>query len=74
MQNYHIKHHENHWDLTKEGADRASFAADTKEECLKRTEEFMADKTGSVKIHGLDGRIQEERTYPRSADPRKSPG
>jgi hypothetical protein len=28
----------------------------------------------SVRIHKLDGRIQEERTYPRSADPPRSKG
>jgi hypothetical protein len=28
----------------------------------------------SVRIHKLDGRIQEERTYPGSADPRRSKG
>ena len=28
----------------------------------------------SVRIHDRKGRIQEERTYPRSADPRKSKG
>jgi hypothetical protein len=28
----------------------------------------------SVRIHKLDGKIQEERTYPRSADPRSSKG
>ncbi|MCW2672294.1 MAG: hypothetical protein JWP14_883 [Frankiales bacterium] len=28
----------------------------------------------SVRIHKLDGKIQEERTYPRSADPRGSKG
>jgi hypothetical protein len=28
----------------------------------------------SVRIHKTDGKIQEERTYPRSADPRKSKG
>jgi hypothetical protein len=28
----------------------------------------------AVRIHKADGRIQEERTYPRSADPRKSKG
>jgi hypothetical protein len=29
---------------------------------------------GSVKIQKGNGRIQEERTFPRSADPRKSKG
>ena len=28
----------------------------------------------SVKIHKVNGRIQEERTYPRRADPRRSRG
>jgi hypothetical protein len=28
----------------------------------------------SVRIHGRDGRIQEERTYGRAADPRRSRG
>lgn len=28
----------------------------------------------SVRIHKQDGKIQEERTYPRAADPRKSKG
>lgn len=28
----------------------------------------------TVKIHKEDGRIQEERTYPRKADPRDSKG
>ena len=28
----------------------------------------------SVRIHGRDGRIQEERTYGRNADPRRSRG
>ena len=31
-------------------------------------------KRGTVRIHTADGRIQEERTYPRSADPRRAPG
>jgi len=33
-----------------------------------------APKPVSVKIHKLNGQFQEERTYPRSADPRQSKG
>ncbi|MHC8361662.1 hypothetical protein ACYZUA_15410 [Pseudomonas sp. LS2P72] len=36
--------------------------------------DFLQDKTASLKIHRENGTIQEERTYPRSADPRKSKG
>jgi hypothetical protein len=35
---------------------------------------FLEGKTASLKIHKTDGSIQEERTYPRKADPSKSPG
>ena len=74
MQTYHIKPHDGHWDLTKEGADRASISKPTKAEIIAATEAFMADKTASVTIHLGNGQIEEERTYPRSADPRKSKG
>ncbi|MBS0233464.1 MAG: DUF2188 domain-containing protein [Proteobacteria bacterium] len=30
--------------------------------------------TGTVRIHKEDGKFQEERTFPRSRDPKKSPG
>lgn len=74
MDNYHIKTHDGHWDLTREGADRAAISKPTKAEIIKATQEFMAGKTASVKIHGADGKFEEERTYPRSADPSSSPG
>jgi Uncharacterized protein conserved in bacteria (DUF2188) len=50
--------------------------ARTKAEGVKRT--AAASKKGrepvSVRIRKLDGKIQEERTYPQSADPRRSKG
>jgi hypothetical protein len=74
MENYHIKPHDGHWDLTKQGADRASISKPTKAEILQATQQFLADKTGSVKIHRADGTFEEERTYPSSADPSRSKG
>jgi hypothetical protein len=41
---------------------------------LQVTATFLEGKTASVKIHKKDGTIQEERTYPRSADPLESKG
>lgn len=29
---------------------------------------------GSVRIKKMDGKIQEERTFPRASDPKRSPG
>jgi len=48
----------------------------TKEEAVKNTARVARNDPDavSVKIHLENGRIQEERTCPRSADPRSSRG
>ncbi|WP_080770613.1 DUF2188 domain-containing protein [Pseudomonas fluorescens] len=74
MDNYHIKKKEKLWELVKEGAQRASKTASTKAEITGIASEFLRGKTASLKIHKEDGTIQEERTFPRSADPRKTKG
>ncbi|MES2280262.1 MAG: DUF2188 domain-containing protein [Pseudomonadota bacterium] len=74
MENYHVKKHHDHWDLTREGAAQAAISKPTKAEIISAMETFVKDKKVSVKIHGEDGRFQEERTYPRSSDPKRSPG
>lgn len=74
MDNYHISKHGERWELTKEGNERPSKTANTKSDLLQITREFMSDKTGSVKIHKENGQFQEERTYQRKDDPRKSKG
>ncbi|MBV4484618.1 DUF2188 domain-containing protein [Pseudomonas sp. SWRI153] len=74
MDNYHIKKNQQRWELVKEGAQRASKAAATKAEITQIASEFLQGKTASLKIHKEDGTIQEERTFPRAADPRKTKG
>lgn len=74
MDNYHVKKHESHWDLTREGGTRASISEPSKEKLLAAMQTFLEGKTASVKIHGEDGKIQEERTYPRAADPARTKG
>lgn len=74
MDNYDITKDGDQWKLKKQGSDRASKTADTKQELIKKTQDFMKDKTGSVKIHKEDGSYQEERTYQRKDDPKKSKG
>jgi hypothetical protein len=70
-------------DLSKKGGQwvasdgmQTIAAARTKEEAVRVTAQAAraSAEPMSVRIHGLDGRIQEERTYPRSADPRRSRG
>ena len=74
MENYHITKSDNGWELKKEGATRASKSAETKAEITQLSVDFLEGKTASLKIHKEDGTIQEERTYPRSADPTKTKG
>ncbi|MEO5811531.1 MAG: DUF2188 domain-containing protein [Rhodanobacter sp.] len=74
MKDYHITKRGDQWALKASGGQRATLTADTKAEVIQQTQEFAAGKTISVKIHRADGVIQEERTYPRSADPHQTPG
>ena len=74
MDNYHISATDSGWELRKQGATRASKTAATKDEMLQITAAFLEGRTASVKIHKKDGTLQEERTYPRSADPSRSEG
>jgi len=74
MDNYHISKSDNGWELKKQGATKASITAPTKAEIIQLASDFLDGKTASLKIHKEDGTIQEERTYPRSADPTKSEG
>lgn len=59
----------------KQGRDVVA-RAETKVAAVKRTAKVAkADPAPvTVKIHKADGKFQEERTYPRAADPRGSKG
>lgn len=77
MKNYHLTKSNSAWSLTKEGSTRATKAFDTnKEIAIKQSAQFLKQtgEAASLKIHKENGRIQEERTYPGSADPKKSKG
>jgi len=74
MDTYHVSPATDGWELRKVGAERASKRSATKQELVGSLAEFFEGKTASVKIHKADGTIEEERTYPRAADPRRSKG
>jgi hypothetical protein len=62
--------------LSKDATDRVVKRFDTKGQAtaggaLRRT---IGSEGGSVKIQKENGRFQEERTYPRSRDPKRSKG
>lgn len=74
MDNYHIVKDGEKWKFSKEGGGRALATAGTKQETIDKARNYMSDRTGSVKIHKENGQFQEERTYQRKDDPRKSKG
>lgn len=74
MDRYHVTKKGDEWRFEKEYSNRALKKADTKAEVVQEMRVFMKDKVGSVKIHKANGVIQEERTYQRVNDPRKSKG
>jgi hypothetical protein len=75
---YTLAHNEkkDRWDLTKDGSGRPKITFDTKADATKggALEKALGKDGGSVKIQKVDGDFQEERTYPRAADPKRSPG
>lgn len=68
---YHVlRNGRDGWKGVLEHAGRASVTGDNKQEVINRTIAMAKNHSKcSVVIHKMDGTIQEERTYPRSADP-----
>lgn len=64
------------WALTRDGSARATRLFDTKADVTKggALKNAVGKAGGSVKIQKVDGKFQEERTYPDAADPSRSPG
>lgn len=64
------------WDLVHDKTNRVRKSFETKAAATKGgvLERAVGREGGSVKIQKLDGRFQEERTFPGSADPPRSPG
>lgn len=63
------------WVLKRDGAARALKRFAKKAEALDHaSKRFGDDFPASVKIQTIDGKLEEERTYPRSMDPRQSKG
>jgi len=76
MENFHLVKEDGVYKLKKENAQRSSKVIDNnKIEAIKQSKEFIQKNGGgSLKIHKNKGGFQEERTYPRANDPKKSKG
>ena len=76
MENFHLVHEDGKYKLKRENAERASKVIDSnKQDAISQSKEFIVKQGGgSLKIHKNVGGFQEERTYPKSNDRRKSKG
>jgi hypothetical protein len=74
MNGYDVKKEDNNWKFEQHKSDRSIRNFDTKKEAVGFATAYMRAHEGSLKIKKANGRIQEERTYPRSKDPSRTPG
>lgn len=78
LDKYHLTHNAKagNWRLKREGGQRATKVFDSKGHATKggALADAIGKGGGSVRIHKQDGTIQEERTFPRSEDPKSSKG
>lgn len=64
------------WELEQDKTGKIIEKFETKEEATKGgvLKKAVGKDGGSVKIQKENGKFQEERTYPKSKDPKKSKG
>lgn len=77
LDNYDLYKDGENWALRKRGNENNSkvFKGQNKTDATQDAASYLRKKgNASLKIRKENGQIQEERTYPRSKDPRNSPG
>jgi len=61
---YHVTHVNGHWQGKLEGGERASITSDHKDDAVAKTIELAKKNLpSSVRIHKMDGTIEDERTF-----------
>ena len=74
MENYLLTKGDDCWILKSDGGETEKLLDENRVTAVKEAAERLAHETASLKIHQLDGTIEEESTFPRSADPREGEG
>jgi Uncharacterized protein conserved in bacteria (DUF2188) len=64
------------WNLVNDKTNRTKASFGSKDDATAGgvLAKVLGKDGGSVKIQKMNGKIQEERTFPREADPSSSPG
>ena len=74
MNHYYLVHDGDHWKFRAKGTTRAIRSFARKVDGMTFSVGYMRKHGGSLRVQKRDGTFQEERTYPRSQDPRRFPG
>lgn len=80
MKTYHLRYHSGGWELRQTGSTETLIWAKLKSEAITKSKVAIKSlvkefgKPVSFRVCDKKGKIQNEWTYPRSADPRKSKG
>lgn len=78
LTNYHLVYSSEAqaWGMFKPGDSHYTqlYSGKTKLQAVQAAAAYLQDSGSSLRIHNQNGQFEEERTYPRSADPRRSPG
>ena len=67
MENNRLTKGDDCWISKSEGGETEKLLREGKASTVKEAAELLAHETASLKIHKLDGTIEEEWTFPRSA-------
>jgi uncharacterized protein YdaT len=57
---YHVKTHEDGWQLIKADSSRAIMVENTKEDLLSKAKDYVNDHSGTLVIHKQDGSVDKE--------------
>lgn len=74
LDRYEIAPHVKGWAFKKTGGERPTRVFEKKTDAVKFAQEFGKTNEFSLRIKDESNKIQEERTYPRSKDPKASRG
>lgn len=74
MKGYDVKKEGDNWKFQQHKSERSIRNFESKKDAVGFATSYMREHEGTLKIKKVNGQIQEERTYPRSKDPSRTPG
>lgn len=70
---YHVKPGRTAWEARRSNRSRATLTAPTQEEALQKLSDRLRNKSAQVMVHGSDGSVIRELTFPRDKSATSNP-